>query len=513
MLQTLTRFFQKHRNLTAWALGSLAVQALPPFYHWYLLFVSFSGLLELLFSTDNHKQAFKLGWWYGFGFFSFGLFWINNALMINPEQTAWLIPIVFLASGAFFGLFIGLPTLLTSLVRSRFGRYLSLCSWIVVFEWIRSWILTGFPWNLWGSCLAFSDELLQSAAIFGTYGLSFALIAVTAAPALLLTDHRRATAWSTVAILILVPSLMWGFGHWRLTQLNSPQGDITIRLVQPSIPQGQKWSPELRQQHFEQYINLTRSQPLDNIDMVVWSETASPYSLDSDPEAMRQLQPVINPRGYLTTGVIRYQTDYYGGYKPLNSSLVINADGIIEASYDKSHLVPFGEYIPLREYLPSFIRPIANTIGTFLSGNGPQTLKVPNLPPFGIQICYEIIFPHQIIDSASKPEWLLNLTNDGWDGISAGPYQHLVSTRLRAVEEGLTIVRSAGSGISAVIDRTGRVISSLELNQSAILDVTLPRDLQISTVFNRFGGLLTLTLCFINILIAMLFNCRKRIII
>lgn len=500
-----------HARPASFLLGSLAVLALPPFYHWYVLFLSFSGFLWLLQNSPSKKRAFAVGWWFGFGFFAFGLSWINNALLVNPEQTGWLIPIVFVASGAFFGLFTGIPALLAFLVSPPAARFVALSAWLVVFEWIRSWILTGFPWNLWGSCLAFNLELIQTASVLGTYGLSLAVIMTASAPALALLYRTRRAAVISAGIVVLIPALLYGFGRWRLAELPDTQaGGVKIRLVQPSIPQNLKWSPELKQQNFEKYIAMSAEKPLDGIAMVIWGETASPYPLDRDDDARRAVLEAIGGNSRLATGLVRFEDDYYGGWRPLNSSLIISPKGIIEDSYDKSHLVPFGEYIPLRRYLPDAVRPITNTISDFKAGNGPKVITLPGIPPFGIQICYEIIFPHQIIDSTHKPDWLINLTNDGWYGLSAGPYQHLVSTRLRAVEEGLTIVRSANSGISALIDLRGQVLHKLDLHQEGILDVALPQRLQIPTIYNSYGNGLILTLCFINMLIAAFIHRKQK---
>lgn len=500
-----------HFRTLSFLSGSFAVLALPPFYHWYVLFLSFSGFLWLLQNSSSFKRAFAIGWWFGFGFFAFGLSWINNALLVNPQQTGWLIPVVFIASGAFFGLFTGLPSLLAFWVKSPVARFLALSSWLVVFEWIRSWILTGFPWNLWGSCLAFNLELIQAAAVFGTYGLSLAVIMTAAAPALALIYRTRRSIIISLGIILLIPALLYGYGFLRLRNVSDGQtSNIKIRLVQPSIPQNLKWSPEVKQKNFAKHITMSAEKPLDEISMTIWGETATPYPLDRDDEARRAVLPAIGNNGYLITGQVRLEDDYYGGWYPLNSALVINKQGIIEDAYDKSHLVPFGEYIPLRRYLPDVIRPVTGTITDFKAGNGPKVISLPDIPPFGIQICYEIIFPHRIIDAEQKPDWLINLTNDGWYGLSAGPYQHLVSAQMRAVEEGLTIVRSAGSGISALIDCHGQILQKLDLHQEGILDITLPQQLKITTIYNLFGNGLILTLCLINMLIAVIIRRKQK---
>lgn len=509
MWQKLNKSITTHKKLWAFLLGSITVQALPPFYHISVLFVCLSLLLWILDQCKNKKKAFAVGYWFGFGFFAFGLSWVNNALLVHPEKTGWLIPIAFLASGAFFGLFTALPALLSWLVKPIFARWLAFSGWMVLFEWIRSWLLTGFPWNLWGSCLAFNLELLQTASIIGTYGLSLLVLLITSAPIFWLIKPTLKRA--LVFIFIFLASfILFAFGHWRIASLSHDTESKTfIRLVQPSIPQTVKWNQKLQQEHFQKYLQLSSKKSEDNISIIIWGETASPYPLDRDDKARDILAQALPTNAHLITGTIRYETDYYGGWLPLNSALIINQKGVIEDFYDKSHLVPFGEYIPLRKYLPDILQPVANTIGTFKAGKGPKVISLPNAPSFGIQICYEIIFPHQIIDPKNKPDWLINLTNDGWYGISAGPHQHLVSTQLRAIEEGLTIARSANSGISALINRYGKILGSLALQEEGVLDIALPKQTKINTLYNKTGNYLPLLCCLFCIILSFFINRKK----
>ena len=511
MQLNLSNFLLKNSKTTAFLLGGLAVQALPPFYHWFLLFVCLTGLLWLIHFAPTRRQAFAVGYWFGFAYFACGLAWVNNALLVTPEQTGWLIPITFLASGAFFGLFIAIPALLTAFNKPLISKYLAFAGWIVVFEWIRSWLLTGFPWNLWGSCLAFNVTLLQSASVFGSYGLSLLTVLAATAPIFWLVSHTTRTALTSLSLALVIPLCLFEYGYFRIARLEDKAvGQTKIRLVQPSIPQAIKWSPDLIRQNFQQYIDLSQKDSLKDVQMIIWGETASPYPLDIDQEAAAQVQKIIPEHGFLTTGAVRYEKNNEERWQPLNSALVINHNGLIEDFYDKIHLVPFGEYLPLRHWIPDTFRPLTNTIADFKSGNGFKRINLPSVPTFGIQICYEIIFPHQIFNPQEKPEWLINLTNDGWYGISSGPYQHLAATQLRAAEEGLTILRSANSGISALINRYGKILARLDLNQRASLDVYLPQQLQVNTLYNRFGNLIPLILALINILAALLFNRKER---
>lgn len=506
MQQFLSKIFQKRKTI-AFLAGSLSVQALPPFYHSYILFFTTSWLLYAIHQASNKKQAFALGYWFGFGFFAFGFAWVNNALLVFPEKTGWLIPITFLASGGFMGLFIAFPSLLSKLNKTITSQYLSWAAWIVIFEWIRSWFLTGFPWNLWGTCLAFNIKLIQLSSVIGTYGLSLILLLTASAPVLWLVGKNLKNALKTASIILLCTCTLYAFGHFRISRLeDNTSNQITIRLVQPEISQNQKWSLDLRTEHFQKYIKESQKQPLNNnSSIIVWGETASPFPLDMDKNALTEAIKILPPEGYLVTGQIRLQDNYYNGWDAYNSSLIINSQGVIEDFYDKTHLVPFGEYIPLRQWLPEFIRPVANVISTLKAGNGPKIINIPNIPPFGIQICYEIIFPHQIINPSQKPEWVINLTNDGWYGLSSGPYQHLVNTQLRAVEEGITIVRSANNGISALINRYGKIVDSLSLHQVGSLDIALPQKTSVATIYNTLGNIPILTICLLLIVVAFLY--------
>lgn len=503
MLSRLNNFILSHYKITAFLLGSLSVQAMPPFYHWFVLLVCFPFLLHLIHHAQNKKQAFTSGYLFGFGFFAFGLAWVNNALLVNSAQTGWLIPIAFIASGGFLGLFIAFPALLCWFIKPIKGKYLAFCSWMVIFEWIRSWFLTGFPWNLWGTSLAFNLNLLQTASLWGVYGLSLLVLLVTSAPILWFEQKNKKNILFTLLITILTPFLLYLFGDYRLKAFAEDQpSDLIIRLVQPSISQTLKWSKDMKHDHFQKHIDLSAQQPSENLRMIIWGETASPYALDIDKDASQQIQNILSPQTYLTTGLIRYQNDYYDGWQPYNSALIINHQGVIEDFYDKTHLVPFGEYIPFQEWLPEFIHPITNIISHLYAGTGPKIIQLTDIPTFGIQICYEIIFPHHIINPKQKPEWLINLTNDSWYGISSGPYQHFVSAQLRAIEEGLTIVRSANNGISGLINRYGKVLNKLELNQEGVLDVQLPQQLTIPTFYNVWGNITILICCGILILLS-----------
>lgn len=488
------------KKLLAFLLGLVSVEALPPFYIFPILFFTLSALLLLINSASSKKSAFAIGYWFGFGYFAGNMSWIGNALLIDAANLGWLYPICFFSAGAFFGLFVALPALLSYCFKNFYSRYLVFSGTWVIFEWIRSFIFTGFPWNLLGSVLAFSNQAIQLASVIGTYGLSFLVLMLTTAPALLIFYRNRKSTIITTTILILLPTLIFGFGAYRLNHNHSQDSATTIRIVQPAIPQAIKWNKEELNNNFKQYIKLSQSEGLEKVNFVIWGETATPYPLDYEPQALQEIIKAIPNHGYLITGLVRYQLQE-GDFAPLNSMFVIDKQGRIRNHYDKSHLVPFGEYIPFRSYLPNWIRPVTNTIADFIPGSGPKVITVDKQPGFGTLICYEVIFPSQIIDKNNRPQWLVNLTNDGWYGRSQGPYQHLVTTRLRAVEEGLPIIRAANTGISAAISPYGNIIASISLNEKAFVDIVLPKPLVRPTAYSSYGNILPLILCFLNVIL------------
>lgn len=506
-MQKILNKFLEYKKLLAFILGLASVEALPPFYIFPILFFTFSTLLLFINSTNSKKSAFAIGYWFGFGYFSGNMSWIGNALLIDATNFGWLYPISFFSAGAFFGLFVAFPALLSYCFKNLYSRYLAFAAAWVFFEWIRSFIFTGFPWNLLGSVLAFNDEALQLASIIGTYGLSLLVVMLVSAPSLFIFYHNRHSIMITTTLLISLSCLIFGFGTYRLHHRQQEESSTIVRIVQPAIPQAMKWDKDELDNNFKQYIKLSQSDGLEKVNFVIWGETATPYPLDYEPKALQEITAAIPHNGYLITGLVRYEFQD-GDFAPLNSMFIIDKQGRIRNHYDKSHLVPFGEYIPLRRYLPDWIRPVTNTIADFIPGQGPKVITVDEQPGFGTLICYEIIFPSQVVDKNKRPQWLVNLTNDGWYGLSQGPYQHLVTTRLRAVEEGLPIIRSANTGISAAISPYGQIISSITLNEKAFIDVALPQPINNSTIYGHYGNVIPLILCLLNVILAFII-CRK----
>ncbi|KAF0138730.1 MAG: cutE, partial [Rhodospirillaceae bacterium] len=467
-----------------------------------LLVIAFSGLAWLLDGARSHWAAFATGWWFGSGFFAAGLYWVRQAFLVDPEQFAWLIPFALSALAAGLALFTGLAAWLAA-VLSHPGpqRGIALAGTWTMSEMVRGTLFGGFPWNLLAYAWTGVDAMMQPAAVVGAYGMSLLTVLVATAPAALtaLADPGEA-AWATRGVgwgaagLLLV---LWGAGVGRLglagPVATQPMVEgVRLRLVQPNTPQSLRWVPELRARHFLRQIEMSVSPGSDKITHVIWPETASAFSLDWHEEARRLVAKAAPPGGAVLTGVLRTTPPVLKPVQFWNSLMAIDHEGSVVAFYDKAHLVPFGEFVPLRNLLPLPKITIGST--DFSSGPGRQTMHTPSLPPVSPLICYEVIFPGAVVEQSGHPQWMLNVTNDAWFGLSAGPHQHFASARWRAVEQGIPLVRVAVTGISGVVDPYGRVVESLGLGVAGVRDVSLPVALTRPPPFARWGNTLAAVL-------------------
>ncbi|MFQ6017507.1 MAG: apolipoprotein N-acyltransferase [Kiloniellaceae bacterium] len=475
--------------------GALATGALPPLHIVPVLLPAFTGLLWLLDGARRPREAALIGWSFGFGHFATGLYWVGIAFLVDAARFGLLMPFAVGGLAAGLALFPALATLAVGWIGWRGPARVALLAtaWLLV-EWLRSWVLTGFPWNLTGTVWSFSPAMLQLAAVAGVWGLSLVTVLAAAAPAVLAEPDQVAGAARTrrrvfVAAMLLLPAILWGGGILRLMAAPAPGTEavegVRLRLVQPSIDQALKWRAELRRDHVLRQIELTTGPGFEQISHVIWAETAVPYALAREAELRRTIARVVPPGGLLLTGAPREAQDP-GRRRLWNSLHALDARGEIAGTYDKFHLVPFGEYLPLRSIL-GFAKLTAGDLD-FSPGPGPRSLELPGLPPVSALICYEAIFPGRVTAPDKPPRWLLNITNDAWFGSSSGPYQHFAAARLRAVEEGLPLVRVANSGISAVVDGYGRIIGRLGLNAVGILDSVLPKPVTGITLYARFGN-------------------------
>lgn len=492
----LCRLAQDCAALTGWrryglafALGMGLAGALPPVDLPPLLIVAFPGLLWLDDGSRGAGASFRLGYVFGLGFFLAGMYWIAAALLVDIDAFWWALPFAALGIPAVLAvlsaLALGTARFITD--RLRLTGIARVCLFAVAWsgcEWIRGHAFTGLPWNLvgyaWSGGFPGGIAMLQSAAWVGIYGLSFVTVLAAALPSSLgtsslapLSTARRWAPVTLAALLLLVPAAA---GAIRLEMPSPGASGVWLRLVQPSIPQSLKWDPTEAENNFRRLIELSAAPPGHDNDhavaAVLWPEAASPFLLGRDAAHRARIAAVAPKDGYVITGALRGSPPTGTPTQIWNSIAAIDGKGDILAVYDKSHLVPFGEYMPFRAWLP-FKKITAGTID-LSAGPGPQTLTLPHLPPFAPLICYEAIFPGAIIAPQQRPAWILNVTNDAWYGRSSGPYQHFAAARTRAVEEGLPLIRVANNGISGVIGPDGRVLGTLKLDAIGYADVELP---------------------------------------
>jgi apolipoprotein N-acyltransferase len=475
-----------------WALaflaGAIAVLSLPPFDFFAVLFVSFSILVWLLDGASGSADAgffrrlapaFWVGWWFGFGYFTGGLWWLGNALLIGAEDFVWALPFAVFGFPAVLAIFYGVATALArSLWSDGLGRISALALGFGLTEWLRSFVLTGFPWNAIGYGAMPTPALMQSSAVIGIFGVSALAVFVFSVPALIAT-RRGAVPGMIIALALLLVHV--GFGYWVLSRPDAGQSGLVMRIVQPSIDQSKKWDDAERNRIFETLIDLSR-QPAagERPTHILWPETSVPFLLTSNPGALTRIGEVLEDGQTLITGAVRQESA--GAGQPAryyNSIYVIDDNGQIVAAADKQHLVPFGEYLPFRSLLESLgLSIIANAPGSFTPGARRYTVPIPGDKSFLPLICYEAIFPHELAADGPAPDFIINVTNDAWYGATPGPYQHFRQAQLRAVETGLPLVRAANNGISAVTDGRGRILDGLSQNVIGYIDVALPEKIQ-----------------------------------
>lgn len=497
--------------------GFTAVAALPPYYHAVFFFVAFSGLMILLNRTESKRQAAVLGFCFGFGYFSAGLAWVSNALMIDGMGFQTLAPFPPLGFGLWGGLFPAAACLAAFCVPKGLRRVIAFSAAWGILEWVRSWLFTGFPWNLIASIWTDYPAMIQSASVWGAYGLG--MISVFAAGLLslgvgLLKEKKYTRAVIPFLCAAAVIGGLYGFGVLRLKRAPAVSETIRgtmIRLVQANIPQGKKWSDDDAERNLMTHVHLSRAKGAEQVTHVVWPETATQFLLLNNDFARSMVTSALLPGSILMAGSLRADPveGAFPPFKMYNSIVVLNDIGVYLGSYDKSHLVPFGEYAPLSSVFP-FIRKLTPVGFDFSVGGGVRTVTLPRTLPVGMLVCYEVIFPGQVADNQVRPYWLLNVTNDGWYGISAGPHQHFAAAQMRAVEEGLPLARAANTGISGMIDAYGRVTAVLELGKKGVVDAGLPRRTEKTTFYGKYGNRIPLAMAVFFLLLSFLPLKKKK---
>ena len=475
-------------NAAGLVLGAVTPLAFAPLYLLPAFLLGFGGLFLLLERTRSVRGAFLLGWLFGLGNFAVGLGWITEAFAVDAESFGALALPSLAALSAGLALFPALSLAAARWVAGPRRGVRLLVAFAICWtagEWLRGTILTGFPWNLAGHVWGFADAPLQLAAFIGIHGVGLATILLAALPAFALSVRR---VWP-LGIAAACLALLWAGGAARLVVPLPPDlPDVRLRLVQPDVAQSLKWAPSESARILADLLVLSRVPGASGAEPthLLWPETAVPYLIAEEPAVRAALSDVVPPAGALVTGGVRRSLDATGQPSMRNSVLVLDGAARILSVYDKIRLVPFGEYVPFRAWLPG-VPKLTDGAVDFSPGTDPAPLPVPGLPAAMTLICYEAIFPGGGGETGRDAGWILTLTNDAWFGRSWGPHQHALAARIRAVELGLPMVRVANGGISFVTDAHGRVRRSLALGTRGVLDAALPAALPGRTPYARLG--------------------------
>ncbi|HWH17962.1 MAG TPA: apolipoprotein N-acyltransferase [Allosphingosinicella sp.] len=502
--------------LFAFLAGLLSALAFEPLALWPMMLVGFGWLMWLLQHARRLRRALALGWWFGVGQFVLGLNWIATAFTYQSAMPAWLgwVSVVLLS------LYLAVYPALAAGLAWRYGRtdrlafvFLFAAAWIVT-EWLRATMFTGFAWNPVGVSLL-PTAASRLASILGTYGLSGVTVLLAGALVLIYERYRK-TGFILLVTVTVLALIRFGFD-----QPSAGAPGLPVTIVQPNIGQADKWTDGFEERNFARLAQLSvKRQPGPRL--LLWPEAAVTEPLEDerqDPYYRLRAQRVrervaglLRPGDLLLTGGVTLRsangTEVTSG---TNSIYAMDASGRVLGRYDKAHLVPYGEYLPAR--------PILSRIGLsrlspgnidFDEGPGPRTLNIRGVGRIGFQICYEIIFSGAVVDSENRPDFIFNPSNDAWFG-AWGPPQHLAQARLRAIEEGLPVLRSTPTGISAVIDADGHILASIPWLQQGAIHHLLPPS-KAPTLFSRAGNAMSFLFALLLVGIGIAVRWRARAI-
>lgn len=485
---TLQRITDRIMGLAGWRravvavlAGAVTALAFAPFYALPLMAVGFSALIVLIDGAKTaarpYRTAFAVGWFFGFGYFLVGVYWMAFSFFVQADQFAWMAPFAVMGMPAFLALFTGAATLLAARFwAAGWRRVLIFAVAWCVFEYLRGHILTGLPWNLAGQALAGSAIGAQTAAWYGAYGLSLVTVLLAVAPAAT-TGSTRPLAG--LFVMLAGTALLFAMGALRLAMPEpEPDGENYLRIVQPNIPQREKIDPDMWGRNFNRQLELSKgAAPPEGRLFIIWPENGAPL-LNEAPTALSVLSGTLPENAVLIAGAVRREWRDDGGARFFNSIAIVpeTPEGRrAVAFYDKHHLVPFGEYLPFYAFLNAVGLAQLTPYGDagFSAGNGPAVLNAGG-PSFAPLICYEAIFPGRMYPKGERPSWLVTVTNDAWFGDTSGPRQHLDQARLRSIETGLPMARAANTGVSALIDGKGRILERVKLYERGRIEAPLP---------------------------------------
>ncbi len=509
------RLIERRPFMTLFGAGALSILAMAPFHLWPVLCFTLPVLYWSLDGVaDSGVPAWRLaawrGWAFGFGYHLAGLYWIGFSFLVQAERFAAVMPLAIAGLTAGLGLFFGAAFAVYARARpclpTEMSRIVGLALVIMIAEWLRGHVLTGFPWNVLGYALTMPLPLMQWAGLMGIYVLT-AITVITMATPLVVLAAMPKRPWLTILIATIIPlTFATVYGLWQLI-LHPTALDMTVRLrlVQPSFSQKEKFVQSKRGEIFLRHLELSTERaefgaarvPNSRPTHILWPEAAIPFFARRNSKALAAIDNALPDNVRVIAGTFRINAppslpnERVGSYRVFNTAMTFSGDGFMKSYYDKIHLVPFGEYLPAQQLLSALgLENLTRAAGGLAVGKAPRELmRITGLPPVEMLICYEASFPDEIAQGDDRPGLMINLTNDAWFGTTTGPYQHFHQTRLRAVEQGVAMLRSANTGISAIVDPMGRVLSSLALNEVGVIDGAMPRAVR-PPIYARHGRLI-----------------------
>ncbi len=492
-------------------LGGIMALGLPPLGAWQLLFVVVPLVLKHLARDHRSRaRAFGDGWFFGLGYFAVALHWIGVAFTVDAAHDLWMMPFAVGGLAAITALYWGGAFVLAGMLQRGIGPwrvpgFVALPFSLAIAEMLRGILLGGFPWAAPGLMATEMGGVLQLASIIGMTGLSFLVLLWAGLPFAFYgfrQNSRREKIFIVALGLSLPLSWVWGWQHLASHPTRFVAG-VQLRLVQPNIAQDDKWRGDNARAIFDGLIEQSKADAVIRPSHIIWPESSVPFMLDESEAALSAIAAMLGQDRVLLAGSIRRDPKTPDGEQPYYTSIeVIDGKGDVLGRYDKWRLVPGGEYLPLAWLLePLGFRKVVSLPESFSAGPGPRSLEIPGAGRAGMLICYEAIFPDRLVDAESRPQWIVNVTNDGWFGNSVGPWQHLAQVRMRAVEQGLPVARAANTGISAVFDPWGRMIASSNLMQRSVVDAGLPVAAS-ATPYARIGNWNSILLMVVVLLLA-----------
>ena len=474
-------------NIIIFCSGAIATFAIPPLSIFLFIFALGFGIYLITLSSTL-KKTFLSGWFLGFGWFSFGLYWIGSAFLVADTFHKILMPFAIVILPCLLSIFWGLACIFAKLLtKKNHSPILLTIVFLTLFEYLRAKVFTGFPWLMPSIILSSNEYLIQIFSFIGSFAANLFVLCFSVLPFILILNFKKKYIVFTFIVIPITILLFSSFIRFYNKDLQKTDNNL-ITLVQPNIEQRQKWKSETRNANLKKLIQLSRQNPTEFKGVnriIIWPETSFEGTIPNEMNFLSSLSKKVlkDQNAVLVVGLLRIETN-----KLFNSLVFLNSNGNIIYKYDKIHLVPFGEYIPFRTKLPQIVNLLSPK--DFSSGNVKSNLTLNGFGEILTLICYEILFNDEVVARlSSNTNLLINITNDAWFGKTLGPYQHLALTKIKAVELGIPIARVANTGISALISPYGEEITKIPLYESGVKTVKLIVPLDY-TIYKNYGKII-----------------------